>query len=155
MAALKPEVKAFIVQALACYDTPSQVVAQVKQEFSLTLTLQQVSSYDPTKAIAKNLGQKWVDLFNSTRSRFQTEISDIPIANRAYRLRALDRMATKAESMKNFAMTAQLMEQAAKEVGDAYTNRQKVDHTSSDGSMASKPTIIRLVGVESNNGKPS
>ncbi|ELY5205580.1 DUF2280 domain-containing protein, partial [Yersinia enterocolitica] len=95
------------------------------------------------------------DLFNSTRSRFQTEISDIPIANRAYRLRALDRMATKAESMKNFAMTAQLMEQAAKEVGDAYTNRQKVDHTSSDGSMASKPTIIRLVGVESNNGKPS
>ncbi|HEI6804855.1 TPA: DUF2280 domain-containing protein [Yersinia enterocolitica] len=155
MAALKPEVKAFIVQALACYDTPSQVVAQVKQEFSLTLTLQQVSSYDPTKAIAKNLGQKWIDLFNSTRSRFQTEISDIPIANRAYRLRALDRMATKAESMKNFAMTAQLMEQAAKEVGDAYTNRQKVDHTSSDGSMASKPTIIRLVGVESNNGKPS
>ncbi|CFB70202.1 MULTISPECIES: DUF2280 domain-containing protein [Yersinia] len=155
MAALKPEVKAFIVQALACYDTPSQVVAQVKQEFSLTLTLQQVSSYDPTKAIAKNLGQKWVDLFNSTRSRFQTEISDIPIANRAYRLRALDRMATKAETMKNFAMTAQLMEQAAKEVGDAYTNRQKVDHTSSDGSMASKPTIIRLVGVESNNGKPS
>ncbi|HHG0425722.1 TPA: DUF2280 domain-containing protein [Yersinia enterocolitica] len=155
MAALKPEVKAFIVQALACYDTPSQVVAQVKQEFSLTLTLQQVSSYDPTKAIAKNLGQKWIDLFNSTRSRFQTEISDIPIANRAYRLRALDRMATKAETMKNFAMTAQLMEQAAKEVGDAYTNRQKVDHTSSDGSMASKPTIIRLVGVESNNGKPS
>ncbi|MBW5843411.1 DUF2280 domain-containing protein [Yersinia kristensenii] len=155
MAALKPEVKAFIVQALACYDTPSQVVAQVKQEFNLTLTLQQVSSYDPTKAIAKNLGQKWVDLFNSTRSRFQTEISDIPIANRAYRLRALDRMATKAETMKNFAMTAQLMEQAAKEVGDAYTNRQKVDHTSSDGSMAPKPTIIRLVGVESNNGKPS
>ncbi|CNL89486.1 DUF2280 domain-containing protein [Yersinia aleksiciae] len=155
MAALKPEVKAFIVQALACYDTPSQVVAQVKQEFSLTLTLQQVSSYDPTKAIAKNLGQKWIDLFNSTRTRFQTEISDIPIANRAYRLRALDRMATKAETMKNFAMTAQLMEQAAKEVGDAYTNRQKVDHTSSDGSMASKPTIIRLVGVESNNGKPS
>ncbi|QGR65297.1 DUF2280 domain-containing protein [Yersinia intermedia] len=155
MAALKPEVKAFIVQALACYDTPSQVVAQVKQEFNLTLTLQQVSSYDPTKAIAKNLGQKWIDLFNSTRTRFQTEISDIPIANRAYRLRALDRMATKAETMKNFAMTAQLMEQAAKEVGDAYTNRQKVDHTSSDGSMASKPTIIRLVGVESNNGKPS
>ncbi|CRY83000.1 DUF2280 domain-containing protein [Yersinia intermedia] len=155
MAALKPEVKAFIVQALACYDTPSQVVAQVKQEFNLTLTLQQVSSYDPTKAIAKNLGQKWIDLFNSTRTRFQTEISDIPIANRAYRLRALDRMATKAETMKNFAMTAQLIEQAAKEVGDAYTNRQKVDHTSSDGSMASKPTIIRLVGVESNNGKPS
>ncbi|ARB85996.1 MULTISPECIES: DUF2280 domain-containing protein [Yersinia] len=155
MAALKPEVKAFIVQALACYDTPSQVVAQVKQEFNLTLTLQQVSSYDPTKAIAKNLGQKWIDLFNSTRTRFQTEISDIPIANKAYRLRALNRMAASTEKMKNFGMTAQLMEQAAKEVGDAYTNRQKVDHTSSDGSMAPKPTTIRLVGVEPLNGKPS
>ncbi|WP_145533512.1 DUF2280 domain-containing protein [Yersinia alsatica] len=155
MAALKPEVKAFIVQSLACYDTPSQVVALVKQEFSLTLTLQQVSSYDPTKAIAKNLGQKWIDLFNSTRARFQTEISDIPIANKAYRLRALNRMAASTEKMKNFSMTAQLMEQAAKEVGDAYTNRQKVDHTSSDGSMALKPTTIRLVGVEPNNGKPS
>ncbi|EOV4161901.1 DUF2280 domain-containing protein [Yersinia enterocolitica] len=133
MAALKPEVKAFIVQALACYDTPSQVVAQVKQEFNLTLTLQQVSSYDPTKAIAKNLGQKWIDLFNSTRTRFQTEISDIPIANKAYRLRALNRMAASTEKQKNFGMTAQLIEQAAKECGDAYTNKLKVESTGKDG----------------------
>ncbi|WP_145507635.1 DUF2280 domain-containing protein [Yersinia hibernica] len=155
MAALSPEVKAFIVQALACFDTPTMVMGQVKQEFGLSLTIQQVSSYDPTKAIAKNLGQKWVELFNSTRTRFQNEISDIPIANKAYRLRVLDRMTTKAESMKNMALAASLMEQAAKEVGDAYTNRQKVDHTSSDGSMTTKPTTIRLVGVEPTNGKPS
>lgn len=46
----------------------------------------------------------------------------------AYRLRALGRMAEKAESMKNMALTAQLLEQAAKEVGDVYVNRQtKVD----------------------------
>ncbi|AZS56789.1 DUF2280 domain-containing protein [Pectobacterium parmentieri] len=155
MAALSPEVKAFIVQALACFDTPTMVMGQVKQEFGLSLTIQQVSSYDPTKAIAKNLGQKWVELFNSTRTRFQNEISDIPIANKAYRLRVLDRMTTKAESMKNMALAASLMEQAAKEVGDAYTNKQRVDHTSSDGSMANKPTTIRLVGVEPTNGKPS
>ncbi|WP_407224536.1 DUF2280 domain-containing protein [Enterobacter hormaechei] len=89
MAALSPEVKAFIVQALACFDTPTQIASQVKQEFGLDISIQQVSSYDPTKAIAKNLGQKWIDLFNATRSRFQTELSDIPIANKAYRLRAL------------------------------------------------------------------
>ncbi|ELY5202956.1 DUF2280 domain-containing protein, partial [Yersinia enterocolitica] len=85
------------------------------------------------------------DLFNSTRSRFQTEISDIPIANRAYRLRALDRMATKAESMKNFAMTAQLMEQAAKEVGDAYTNKQKVEH-SGGMSISSVASVMDEIG---------
>ncbi|WP_144141347.1 DUF2280 domain-containing protein [Providencia rettgeri] len=150
MAALKPEVKASIVQALACYDTPSQVVALVKQEFGLSVTLQQVSSYDPTKAIAKNLGKKWVDLFNETRKRFQEEVSDIPIANKAYRLRMLDRMATKAEGMRNFSLTAQLVEQAAKECGDAYTNKQKIDHVSSDGSMS--PTKIVLVAGGNNDG---
>lgn len=148
MAALQPEVKAFIVKALACYDTPSQVVAQVKQDFSISVSLQQVSSYDPTRAIAKGLGQKWIDLFNLTRERFQKEVADIPIANKAYRLRMLDRMANRTETMKNFALTAQLIEQAAKECGDAYTNRQKVEHTSPDGSMTPKPTVIQLLPVE-------
>ncbi|MGM7841927.1 DUF2280 domain-containing protein, partial [Yersinia enterocolitica] len=86
--------------------------------------------------------QKWIDLFNSTRSRFQTEISDIPIANRAYRLRALDRMAAKAETMKNFAMTAQLMEQAAKEVGDAYSNKHKLEHTGKDGGVIEHKHLV-------------
>ncbi|HBN1562528.1 DUF2280 domain-containing protein [Enterobacter hormaechei] len=148
MAALSPEVKAFIVQALACFDTPTQIASQVKQEFGLDISIQQVSSYDPTKAIAKNLGQKWIDLFNATRTRFQTELSDIPIANKAYRLRALNRMMTRAEGMKNMALAASLMEQAAKEVGDAYSNKQKVEHTSPDGSMTPQPTIIQLLPVE-------
>jgi len=129
MAALKGEVKAFIVQSLACFDTPSQVVESVKKEFGLAIPRQQVESHDPTKANGKGLAQKWVDMFNVTRERFQSEISDIPIANKAYRLRVLDRMATKAEGMKNMALTAALMEQAAKEVGDAYTNKQKVEQT--------------------------
>jgi len=155
MAAISSEVKAFIVQALACYENPAKVIELVKEEFKVTISRQQVSAYDPSNAMAKSLSKKWVDLFNTTRARFQNEISDIPIANKAYRLRTLDRMATSTEKMKNFALTAQLIEQAAKEVGDAYTNRQKVEHTSPDGSMTPKPTTIRLVGVEPTNGKPS
>jgi hypothetical protein len=147
MASLKIEVKAFIIQQLACFDTPSQIVEAVQKEFGLQITRQQVASHDPTKAAGKNLAKKWVELFNVTRERFQNEISDIPIANKAYRLRVLDRMATNAENMKNLALTAALIEQAAKECGDAYTNRQKVEHTSPDGSMVQKPTTIRLVGV--------
>ncbi|KFC12509.1 phage protein [Trabulsiella guamensis ATCC 49490] len=155
MATLKGEVKAFIVQSLACFDTPSQVVELVKKEFGLSITRQQVESHDPTKANGRGLAQKWVELFNDTRKRFQTELSDIPIANKAYRLRALDRMMTRAEGMKNMALAASLMEQAAKEVGDAYSNKQKVEHTSPDGSMSPRPTTIRLVGVDPANGKPS
>ncbi|PWY09665.1 DUF2280 domain-containing protein [Citrobacter koseri] len=148
MAALKPEIKAFIVQSVACFDTPSQVVESVLKEFGIQITRQQVEQNDPTKISGKGLAKKWVELFNDTRKRFQTELSDIPIANKAYRLRALDRMMTRAEGMKNMALAASLMEQAAKEVGDAYSNKQKVEHTSPDGTMTPKPTIIQLLPVE-------
>ncbi len=153
MAALKPEVKAYIIQMLACYDTPSQVVEAVQKDFGIAITRQQVETHDPTKVSGKTLAKKWVDLFNLTRDRFLNEISDIPIANKAYRLRVLQRMSTTAENMKNIGMTAQLLEQAAKEVGEAYSNKRKVEHTSPDGSMSPRPTTIRLVGVEPTNGK--
>lgn len=129
MAALKPEIKAFIVQSVACFDTPSQVVESVLKEFGIQITRQQVEQNDPTKVSGKGLAKKWSDLFNTTRERFLNEISDIPIANKAYRLRVLQRMATTAENMKNMGMTAQLLEQAAKEVGDVYTNKQKVEQS--------------------------
>ncbi|WP_318385829.1 DUF2280 domain-containing protein [Enterobacter sp.] len=141
MASLKGEVKAFIVQSLACFDTPSQVVEAVKKEFGFPITRQQVESHDPTKANGKGLAQKWVDMFNGTRERFQNEISDIPIANKAYRLRALDRMATKTEGMKNFALASQLIEQAAKEVGDAYTNKHKFEHSGPNGGAIETVTM--------------
>lgn len=116
MAALKSEVKIYIIQSLACYDSLSG--GGVRQnEFGLKVSRQQVESHDPTKSSGRKLAQRWVDLFNETRERFQNEISDIPIANKAYRLRMLDRMASKAEGMRNFALTAQLAEQAAKECG--------------------------------------
>lgn len=133
MAALKPDVKAFIIQALACFDTLAIVVESVQKEFGIKVTPQQVESHDPTKVSGRGLAKKWVELFTVTRERFQAEISNIPIANKSYRLRVLDRMAATTEKQKNFGMTAQLMEQAAKEVGDAYTNRQKVEHTGANG----------------------
>ena len=64
----------------------------------------------------------------------------IPIANKAYRLRVLQRMSTTAEGMKNLGMTAQLLEQAAKEVGDAYSNKQKVELTGKDGGPLNQVT---------------
>ncbi|WP_417932840.1 DUF2280 domain-containing protein [Enterobacter hormaechei] len=143
MATLKGEVKAFIVQSLACFDTPSQVVELVKKEFGLSITRQQVESHDPTKANGRGLAQKWVDMFNATRERFQNEISDIPIANKAYRLRVLDRMATRAEGMKNLALTAEIIEHAAKECGDAYTNKHKFEHSGPNGGAIQTITMSK------------
>jgi hypothetical protein len=131
-------VRMFIIQSLAAFDTPSQVAEAVKDEFGITISRQAVHAYDPTKAAGKDLQEKWRTLFEESRAAFLDNVADIPIANKAMRLRALQRMASKAEGMKNLALAARLHEQAAKEVGNAYTN--KVDHTSSDGSM-SPPTL--------------
>jgi hypothetical protein len=124
MAALKEDVKAFIVQALACFDKPSQVATAVKDEFKIEVTRQQVESYDPTKYAGRTLNIKWRTLFEDTRKRFREETAEIGIANRAARLRALDRMADKAESKGNLPLAMQIIEQAAKEVGDVYVNRR-------------------------------
>lgn len=121
---LRDEHRRFIVEALACFDTPSQVVDAVKDEFGIKVTRQSVEAYDPTKRAGANIAEKWKKHFEATREAFKTDCESIPIANKAVRLRALQRMAQKAESMKNMVLAAQLYEQAAKEVGEAYTNRR-------------------------------
>ncbi|AKF46304.1 DUF2280 domain-containing protein [Pseudomonas fragariae (ex Marin et al. 2024)] len=145
MAALKHEVKSFIVQALACFDTPSQVVEQVKQEFSIEISRQQCESHDPTKRAGVNLAARWVTLFHDTRKRFREDTAEIPIANRAYRLRALGRIVEKAEGMRNLALALQVLEQAAKESGDMYVNRHRKDE---QGDEPAIPTRIQVDVVD-------
>ncbi|MGX9761874.1 DUF2280 domain-containing protein [Pseudomonas shahriarae] len=154
MAALKNEVKGFIVQALACFDTPSQVVEQVKQEFGVEISRQLCESHDPTKRAGVNLAVKWVTLFHDTRKRFREETAEIPIANRAYRLRTLGRMAEKAENMKNMALTAQLLEQAAKEVGDVYVNR-RLEPEKPLGSQADQQHAVAEYTLEPDENVPA
>lgn len=128
MATLTDDVKAFIVQALACFDTPSQVVDAVREEFGIDVTRMQVQAYDPTKkAAARGLGKKWVEMFEATRARFLKETADIPIASQSFRLRALQKMYEKTASRGNVVVAAQLIEQAAKETGGMFMNRHRGD----------------------------
>lgn len=96
MATLKEPVKIFIVQSLACRDTPQEVADAVKQEFGIEIGRQQVAAYDPTKVRGKDLSQKFVDLFNKTREEFDKGAFDIPIVNKFYRLREIQKMYEKA-----------------------------------------------------------
>lgn len=145
MAALRDEVKAFVVQALACFDTPSQVVASVKETFGIDVTRQQCEAYDPTKYVGRSLNQKWKTLFDDTRARFREETAEIPIANRAFRLRAMNRFVERAETMKNIGLAMQILEQAAKEVGDVYVNRNRKDEPDDEPAI---PTRIQVDVVD-------
>lgn len=130
--AMNDEIRTFIVQALACFDTPSMIVTAVKEEFGVTVTPQAVQAYDPTKYAGRTVAQKWRQMFEAGRKSFLENVTEIPIANRATRVRALNRMAIAAERMKNFGLAAQLHKQAAEEMGNAYTNRREV--TGKDGA---------------------
>lgn len=138
---LTDEAKAFIIQSLACFDGLAVVVKAVKAEFGIEISRQLCESHDPTKKAGVKLGERWRVLFEETRKAFLEDSSQIAISHRSVRLRALQRMAEKAETQGNMVLAANLLEQAAKEVGDSYTNHRKLDHTSSDGSMTPKPAL--------------
>lgn len=121
-------VKAFIVNANACFDSPTVVVEAVQKEFGVAITRQHVESLDPTK-VSGTKAKRWVVLFETARDSFLKRIQQIPGANKAVRLRRLDRYITHAETMKNYVLAAQLTEQQAKEVGEVFTNRVKQEVT--------------------------
>lgn len=122
---LSDEVKTFIVQQLACFDTPSTVAKAVKDEFDIDVTRQQVEAYDPNKYTGRDLSEGYRQIFAASREAFLKDTAAIGIAHRSVRLRTLQRAAHKAEEMRNLPLVASLLEQAAKEVGDAYTNRRE------------------------------
>ena len=126
MPALKEEVKLFIIQCLACYDVPTHVMDAVKDEYGVETSKQQIQCYDPTKFQGKDLGQKFVIVFNETRKAFLEDITKIPIASQSFRLRSLQRSYEFFMQRKNYVQANQVLEQAAKEVGGFYTNKMKL-----------------------------
>ena len=136
MATLKEPVKIFIVQSLACRDTPQEVADAVKQEFGIQIERQQVAAYDPTKSRGKDLSKKFVELFNKTRADFDAGLIDIPIANKHYRLKQYQKQLER--NAKNTVMSLKILEQAAKDVGGQFTNRQEI--TGKDGGPIQQET---------------
>lgn len=125
MATLTAEIKAYIVQALACFDPPSKVAEAVRDKFGVAVSRQSVETYDPTKRAGRDLAKRWKEMFDDARAKFQAATVDIPVANRSYRLRVLGRMAEEAEERGQLAQAMEILEQAAKECGDMYLNRRR------------------------------
>lgn len=150
MAALTDDVKAYVVRALACFETPETVAKAVKAEFDLDVTRQQVAAYDPNKVVGARLSEKWCAVFEETRAKFLADTSSIGIAHRAVRLKRLERMADKAETMGAIGLAASLLEQAAKEAGDAYTNRQRHELTGKDGGPVKVESAAAIYELPSN-----
>jgi hypothetical protein len=146
---LTPEAQAFVVQAVACFDQPSVVAAAVNKEFGIKITPQAIEKYDPTKRAGRLLALRWRTMFEDARKRFLEKTDEIGISHRAVRLRALNRMADRAELQGNVALAAQLHKQAAEEMGNAYTNRR--EFTGRDGKdLPAAPPPVTIFALPDN-----
>lgn len=144
-------VQTFVVQSLACFDGPGVVAEAVRKEFGQTIARQSVEAYDPNKKAGAKLAQRWRVLFAETRKAFLESTAEIGISHRTVRLRALQRMATAAEDRGNMPLAAQLLEQAAKEMGNAFTNRHEL--TGKDGKDLPTPAAPVVLFELPNNGR--
>jgi len=144
MAKLTDAHKRFIVQALACWDTPTEVSAALKEEMGIDVARMQVAQYDPTKVAGAKLAQKWRELFEDTRKKFREAVAEIPIADQAYRLRQLGKIYDRHIQRGNVVAAAAVLEQAAKEHGGMFTNKREVSGPDG-GPIPTMPTTIELV----------
>ncbi|RKG37862.1 MULTISPECIES: DUF2280 domain-containing protein [Acinetobacter] len=124
MARITKKVKLFIVRMLAEFETPTQAAKTVKEIFNLDVSPQQCESYDPTKRIGQDLSQELRDKFFEYRRIANEELEAIPIANKRYRLQLLQGLVD--EHPNNPVFTPKWIEQAAKEMGGQFTNRQEI-----------------------------
>ncbi|MFN3073176.1 DUF2280 domain-containing protein [Acinetobacter sp. TY2] len=140
MAALKEPVKIFIVQSLACRDTPQEVAELVLQEFKIKVDRMQCSSYDPTKVAGRNLSKKFKDLFEETRKKFDEGLIDIPVTQKFYRMRQYQKHLEK--NAKNTVMSLNIMKQAAQDLGGQFTNRQEITGKNGEPLMGVSDTEL-------------
>lgn len=152
---LTREQQTFVVQSLACFDSLATVVAAVRKEFKVDITPQSIEGYDPTKRAGRNLSKLWRGIFETTREEFLKNSAAIGVSHKSVRLRAIQRMAEKAESQGNLALASQLLEQAAKEMGDSYTNRHKLEHTGANGGPMQVQRIERVIVKPGSNDRPA
>jgi hypothetical protein len=137
MAKLTEDVQTFVVQQLACFLTPSEVAVVVAEEFGVEIRRQQAWKYDPERN--PELAPKWRAMFAATLAAFVAETATIGIAHRAYRLRRLESYLHRAEETKRY---AQLLKQAAEEMGGAYSGRREL--IGKDGAPLGPPVVVYL-----------
>jgi hypothetical protein len=135
MPRLNQAIQTFIVQSLACFRTPSEVVTAVKDEFNVSVTRPQVQFYDPTKRASQNgLAKKWEKIFKETRDQYIDDLAAVGVAHQRYRLDIIQDVVNRqlSSKLKNEVLLLDAVERAAKEVGGAYTNKREL--TGKDGA---------------------
>ena len=125
-AKLDKEQQLFIVQQLAMFERPKSVKLKLKEIYDVEISIQGISHYQIS---SKELSKELRKVFNATRKKFLKDSSAIPIANKSVRLQKLQNMFDKQEDapFQNTVVMRDILEQAAKESGDAFSNKRSIE----------------------------
>ncbi|MGN5619230.1 DUF2280 domain-containing protein [Acinetobacter indicus] len=126
MATLNQKHKLFIVRSLAQWNTPTETVELVQQEFGITISRQQCEAYDPTKRTGQNLSKVLADEFYKTREQFRKNTDEMPLANLAVRLRHYENLLNNPQNKRNPILQLTILKQVAEDVGGKYTNKTEL-----------------------------
>jgi hypothetical protein len=138
---LTVEQQLYVVEELARYRRPSDIVVAVRETFGVEITRQTVHGYHPE--FNPKLGNRWREAFAEARERFKADRDAHPVACLSYRLQEISRIYLDARSP---AFQLRALEQAAREMGGAYTNRR--DIMSWDPTDASDDQLQRIAAGE-------
>jgi hypothetical protein len=125
---LTPAQQEEIVILLARGMGASKVKEYVWSTHRINLSIQAVLAYDVSKPSFRN-AERWRPIFEAARNSFLDNVGAVPIAHPAFRLNLLNDAALVARERGNFALMAQLLEQAAREVGGMFTKVRAIDDT--------------------------
>jgi len=125
MASLTPDIQSFIVQQLAWYRTPTQVVEDVQEEYGVEVSRSQVQYYHPEKG-GREPKEEWKNQFYDLRTAIREGRVDVAIAEEMWRLKQLQLIYWKLMEMGNYLGAADILQQAARDRGGKFTNRTEL-----------------------------
>lgn len=140
---LSLEMKRFVVMEFAMWETPTTIQRELKENFGVDVSLPGLLHYDGDRPACP---KKWKTLFDETRKAFLDDTTSIPIANKAFRLRELNKLLDvqrrRPANQRNPADIRATMEQAAKEAGNAFSNVRELTGKGGKPLMPERPDVV-------------
>lgn len=130
---LTPQQKEYAVRQLATFRSQATVKKGLREEFGIIITRQGVGRYDPTTLGGRSLSSQWVQLFHTTREKFLKDSASIGASHMVVRIRRREEMADAAKEKGEYKVANDILDSIAKEMGDAFSNRRKHEHSGADG----------------------
>jgi hypothetical protein len=139
---LKNTEQIYVVMQLAMFERATDVKDSLKEIFGVDISLPAILHYDITNP---QFPEKWEKLFTETRENYIEDTSSIAISHKSVRLREIQKMFEyeKTQRVPNKKIMRELLEQAAKEAGNAYTNKVNVE-----GVVDYRVSLSKFLGCE-------